>query len=226
MKFKAISQFQFFFVFNCYWNEKSRRAKSSDFFSWIFLFEIYVMSSNSWIPDIFFRHNHFSAIFSYLNLFIFLKLFVQQQQQNVEQQKKPKQKEVKRWNCCSPFVSINFIVFWEGERERENSLINKCKNEQFRFSGAGLECMAPRQMNEKNVKWRWTKHIKHEIAMFRAVLFTISSFKLVFSPRCTALRSSRHHILNKDNKNEKRERKNRIRNNKVWQKRKRNKNGK
>lgn len=52
--------------------------------------------------------------------------------------------------------------------------------------------------------------------MFGAVLFTISSFKLVFSPRCSpALRSSRH-IPNKDNKNEKK-RKMCVRNNKVWQ---------
>lgn len=83
--------------------------------SWIFLFEIYVFYF------LIFFHNNFSMMFSYLMLFIFLKLSVQ----------KRKTKWENAMNFLHQIVVMSFacllwalISLYFG-----NSLINKCKNE-------------------------------------------------------------------------------------------------
>lgn len=123
-----------FFSFNVFLQKTKRQwTESNDYYcSWIFLFEIYVFYF------LIFFHSHFFMMFSYLKLFIFLKLFVQQQKKKQRKKETRIQMEfflhqIVVWCQCLPFVSINFIVFWE--------FIDK-QVQKWTIFGCWLECMA------------------------------------------------------------------------------------
>lgn len=186
MKFKVISQFQFFFVrsfvFNCQQDTELAIGEGKKSVRFIFLefFYLKFMSLSSWHIFLLF----FTIIFLFNIIHIFLKLLEQQQhehQKNGKMKNKTKLKKIAikkfihRIVACLLWIAlISLFIFWWNFIDKQ---VQKWTIffRFFLFLGCSVGMYGAHKYKlkerEKNVKWRWTKHIKHEIAMFKSGSF-------------------------------------------------------